>query len=302
LVVGIAICSHGVLFIHKGFDTIDHILNQFLFGSSESSSVRDIEDTIFGLRVLSVDTSDLNIVLSGDSFESSIVSHQFWKFDVYGSSQGSTEVGWAGSDVTKMIIVGEFANSLNMSGTSAESLENGCDVGIILHGDDSQLILLINPDKESLGSIVENTSSIWPVSIEVASGKESISLFEEEMIVDELLLDILLHTGQWIEGSCEVTIEGLASLDDLFHDLISLIVGDTWTKRIASEVSSYSDSCGLDHGQFLLGEFSVFKSLGRHIRLVLGIWSMPVIVLDNFIEKLVELGVSIMRSSVDTDA
>merc|ERR1712048_144754 len=186
-----------------------------------------------------------------------------------------------------------------MSGTPAESLENHGDVGIVLHGDDSQLILFIDPDEEGLILVVENTSSIWPVSVEVASSKESISLFEEEMIVDELLLDGLGHTGQWVEGSCEVTLEGVASRDDLVHDLISLLVGDTWAKRIVSEVSSDSDSCGLDHAQFLLGELSVFESFGGHVRLVLVIWTMSVIVLDDFIEKLVELGVSVMRSSVD---
>ena len=75
-----------------------------------------------------------------------------------------------------MVIAGEFADGFNMSGTSAESLENSSDVGIVLHGDDSKLILLVNPDEESLGIVVENTSAIWPVSVEVASGKESISL------------------------------------------------------------------------------------------------------------------------------
>jgi len=45
-----------------------------------------------------------------------------------------------------------------------------------LHGDDSKLILLIDPHEEGLGIIMEDTSSVWPVSVEVASSKESISL------------------------------------------------------------------------------------------------------------------------------
>ena len=128
------------------------------------------------------------------------------------------------------------------------------------------------------------------------------NLLEEEMIVDELLLDCLGHTGQWVEGTGKITLEGVASSDDLVHDLISLLVGDTWAKRIASEVSSYSDSCGLDHGQFLLAEVSILESISSHVRLVLGIWAVAVIVEDNLIEKLVELGVSIVRSSIDTDS
>ena len=88
-------CSHGVLLIHKGFDTIDHVLDKLFLRFSKSSSVRDIEDTIVGLGMLSMDTSDLDFVLGGDSVESFFISHQFWKLDMHRGSHGSTEVGWA---------------------------------------------------------------------------------------------------------------------------------------------------------------------------------------------------------------
>jgi hypothetical protein len=49
------------------------------------------------------------------------------------------------------------------------------------------LILFVDPDKERLGSVMENSSSRWPVSVQIASFKESISLLEKEMVVNELL-------------------------------------------------------------------------------------------------------------------
>ena len=52
-----------------------------------------------------------------------------------------------------------------------------------MHGDNSELILLIDPDEESLGIIMENTSSAWPVSVKVASSEESVSLLEKEVIL-----------------------------------------------------------------------------------------------------------------------
>ena len=67
-----------------------------------------------------------------------------------------------------MIIVSKLANSFNVRSGSAESLENSCDVRTILHGNDSELILFINPDEEGFVIIVEDTSSLWPVSVEVA--------------------------------------------------------------------------------------------------------------------------------------
>lgn len=49
-----------------------------------------------------------------------------------------------------MFVMSKVTDSLNVIGSSAESLENGLDVGSILHGNDSQLIFLVNPDEESL--------------------------------------------------------------------------------------------------------------------------------------------------------
>jgi len=61
---------------------------------------------------------------------------------------------------------------------SAESLEDSSNVSSLLHGDNSQLVLLVDPDQESLGVVVENTSSRWPVSVEIASLQESVTLLE----------------------------------------------------------------------------------------------------------------------------
>ena len=47
----------------------------------------------------------------------------------------------------------------------AQSVEDLDDTGILLHGDDSELILLVNPDEESLGIVVEDTSVLWPFSL-----------------------------------------------------------------------------------------------------------------------------------------
>ena len=169
-------CSQGLLLLHECLDTVDHVLDELLLGLTESSPVGDIEDTIIGLGVLTVDTSDLDFVLVGNSIESILVLHQLWKVDVDGGSHGGTEVGWARGDVTEMVIVGEFANSLDVFGGRAESGEHLSDVGTLLHRDNSELILLVDPDKESLGLIVENTSAGWPVPIETARLEESVSL------------------------------------------------------------------------------------------------------------------------------
>ena len=65
---------------------------------------------------------------------------------------------------------------LEMSNSSAKSIEDFEDSTILLHGDDSELIFFVDPDEESLGIVMEDTSTRWPVSVKVASSKESVSL------------------------------------------------------------------------------------------------------------------------------
>ena len=60
------VSSQGFFSSDHGFNTVVHVLDQFDLVSSESSQVGNIEDTIVGLGVLSVNTSDLNLVLVGD--------------------------------------------------------------------------------------------------------------------------------------------------------------------------------------------------------------------------------------------
>ena len=70
-----------------------------------------------------------------------------------------------------MVIVGELALFFDVSASSAESIEDLSDTGTWLHGDDSQLILFVDPDEESLLVVMENTSSRWPVSVEISGSK-----------------------------------------------------------------------------------------------------------------------------------
>ena len=102
--------------------------------------------------------------------------------------------------------MGELAFCFNCSGTSTKSFEDLSDTSSLLHGDNSKLVLLIDPDKEGFRFIVEDTSSIWPVSVEIACLEESISLLEEEMVIDQLLLRRRVHTLEWVEGTGKISL------------------------------------------------------------------------------------------------
>jgi len=143
-------------------------LDEFDFVSTKSSQVGDIEDTVIGFGVLSMDTSDLDVIFISNGLMHFWVLHEFWEVDVNGSSKTGSEVSWAGRDVTEMGVVGELSFSFNEAGSGGKSLEKSSDIGSLLHGDNSKLIFFVNPDKESLVIVMEDSSSLWPVSLESA--------------------------------------------------------------------------------------------------------------------------------------
>lgn len=72
--------------------------------------------------------------------------------------------------------MGELSVLLDVSAGAGESVEDGVDVSTGLHGDDSELILFVNPHEEGLGIVVEDTSAFGPFAVKTASLQESVSL------------------------------------------------------------------------------------------------------------------------------
>lgn len=241
--------------------------------------------------MLTVDTSNLNIVLVSNGVELFLLFHELGEVDMHRSSEGGTKIGRARGDVSEMLILSELAILLDGLSGSAKSIEDFFDTSSFLHRDDSELIFLIDPDEERLGVVVENTTTGRPVSVEVASLKESISFLEEEVIIDELLLDGGVHTLERVESTLEISVEIGSSLNDGVHNLKSLCLGNTWTKRISSEIPADTDTSGVYHSSFIGGEISVLETLGGHISNVLISFLVTVIFFDNSIKKLFELSV-----------
>ena len=80
---------------HHSLDTVIHVLDEVLLGTAESTLVRDVEDAIAGVGVLTVLATDLNVELVSDTLESLHVLHEGGETDVDGGAHGSTEVGRA---------------------------------------------------------------------------------------------------------------------------------------------------------------------------------------------------------------
>ena len=148
----------------------------------------------------------------------------------------------------------KFSNFFNVSASSAKSIKNSFQISSILHGNNSQLIFFIDPHQESLVFVVEDTSTVRPVSVEPNSLEVSITLFEQEMILDELLSLGLSHVVEGVVSTSKVALETLESFNDFLLDFFSLIVSDSGAKGIPIEVSTNSDTSAFDHLGIVLGE------------------------------------------------
>ena len=145
-------------------------------------------------------------------------------------------------------------NAFNMGCGLGESGENGSDISTLLHRDDSQLVLLVDPDEEGLLIVVVDSSALRPVSVEVAGIKETISLLKEEVVGDKLLLLGRGHGAEGIESTGEFTSKSIACLNDFLLNLVSLLSSDGWAKGEFFQITANSDPRRLDHSGVLRRE------------------------------------------------
>lgn len=71
--------------------------------------------------------------------------------------------------------------------TPGKSLEDRSNICTRLHGDNSELIFFVHPNKEGLLGIVEDASAVGPISVQVACFKETITFFEKIVVGNELI-------------------------------------------------------------------------------------------------------------------
>ena len=118
------------------------------------------------------------------------------------------------------------------------------------------------------------------------------------MIIDELLSLGVTEGLEGVELAGEVTLELVASLNNLGHDGVALLVGDSRSESELSEVTANSDTGGLDEGSLFLGERRALKLVSLHVGDVAGGGGVAMVVLHNLVEEVAEGGVGVGRAGV----
>ena len=194
------------------------LLGNILTSQSKTSAVGNIVDSRAGVGVFSVDTTDLQLQAVTDALEVRL-GRDLRKLDVDRSTDSGSQVGWAESEPSEMFVTGEWNLGFDGLDTLDETFQDLSDVSAVLHGDDTEVIFFVDPDEESLGFVVVDTTSVGPVAAGVSGLEEAISFLEEEVVLNKLVLDILGHSLEWVVSAGELSIGELIedSLDLSFH-------------------------------------------------------------------------------------
>ena len=130
-----------------------------------------------------------------------------------------------------------------------------------------------------------NSSTLRPVSVESSCIQESVAFFEEEVVGDQLVLLRLCHGAERIERTSELSLELAASLNNFLLNLVSLLSRDSWTKRIAYQVTSYSNSSRLDHGCIRCRKWWTPKFGVVHVTFVAITLAMAMVLLNDLVHQ-----------------
>merc|ERR1712012_696476 len=191
--------------------TVDHLLDQLNLRVSEPVLVGDVVG-VSGLATrFTTGTTRLQVKLLATSLELvDAVLCPAGQVNVDGGPHASAQVGGAGVDVAEPLIQAEVLarlllhRVLDSLDALGKPLKDLLHIASHLHGDDTELVLLVHPDKESLLFVVEDTTTLRPVTLHTGNSKVPVARDEEEVVVDKLLTDLLIHTSKGVVLSSEV--------------------------------------------------------------------------------------------------
>jgi len=281
------------ILLPESVDGVNHDLDELNLGVSKTMLVGDVISVTSLTAGLSAGSTGLDgkLLASGLELVNGFLGPS-GKVIVDGGSHACSKIGWAGVDVS--VLLGEsvvlarlsldgISNSLDSTGKTSE---DSLDVSSLLHGDDTGLILLIDPHKEGLGVIVEDSTALGPVTLHTSNGQVSVSADEEEVVINELLSDSLIHTSEWVVLASKISIESLKGRGHHLLDVNSLLLGDSGGETESINITSNTDTGRVDwhSGLNVANNF-----LWVHVRGVLGISRDSVVVLDDGIEDLGEI-------------
>merc|ERR1719373_253712 len=220
-----------LLHLDEESDTVADELEELDLGVADTVSVGHVVGAVGGGGVDTTGTTLLETEEVKDLVQLLLILGQVGELDVDAGTETSAQVRGAGQDVAEMLVphvrvAALLHQGLDLGQALAETLEDSLDVTTLLHGDDAEMVLLVDPDQEGLGIVVPDTTGIGPVAGHTGAGEEGRhGLVEEEVIVDQLILLGVGHLGKRVVLTLELTLEAGEGIDG------DLLDGTTLTTR-----------------------------------------------------------------------
>jgi len=281
------------ILLPEGVDGVDHDLDQLDLGVAETMLVGDVIGVTSLASRFSASSTRLHSELLASNLE--LVNTLFGpsrKVDMDGGSHASAQVGGTRVDESVLLRVGVVFAGLGLDGlldgldTTGEAAEDSLDVSALLHGDDTGLVLLIDPEKEGLGVIVEDSTTLRPVTLHTSDSQVAVTRDEEEVIINELLADGLVHASERIVLASKISGQLGQSGGHHLLNVDSLLLGDSGRETESINITSNTDTGGVDGDS---GLDVADNLLGVHVGGVLGVSGDAVVVLDDGVEDLGEV-------------
>jgi len=292
------------IFLVQGVDTINHDLDQLDLRVSKTMLVGDVISASSLATGFSTGSTGLDSELFTASLE--LVNRFLGPAREVNMDRGthtSSKVGRAGVDIAILLreskVLATFgldrvSNSLD---TTSKTSKDSLDISSLLHGDDSHLVLLVDPEKEGLGSVVEDSTALRPVTLHTSNGKVTVSTDEEEVIINKLLTDSLIHTSERVVVASEIIGELAKSAAHQLLNVDTLLLGDSGGKTESINAATNTNTGRVNWDSLV----DISSDLGGiHVRGVLSIGADSMVVLDDGIEDLREIFVAVPVTSIDT--
>jgi len=223
--------------------------------------------------------------------------------DVHRGAHASSQVGGARVQVSVLGVEHELLARLGLNRVSdgvdstSKTLKDSLDIPTLLHGDDPKLILLVDPDQEALGLIVEDSTALGPLPLHAGGDQVLVSGDKKEVVINQLLANGLLHALEGVVVSLQVSAQlGESGLHQSLNSK-PLLLGDSGGKTKAVDATAHTNTGGLDRG---IG-VDVSLDLGDiHVGSMLEVSLESMVLKDDGLEDSLEVLVGVSISGVDS--
>ena len=287
----------------ESVDSVDHGLHKLHLGVTQAMLVGDVvSDASLATRL-----SPRATRLEGQLLATLLQCRQAFlrparKVDVDRGTHASAQVGGARVQVAipgvkQELLPGlspdRIAHSLD---ATSQPVKDSLDIASLLHGDDAELVLLIDPDKEGLSIVVIDAPAFRPVTLHASSNQVLVPRHEQEVVIYQLLASSLFHSKKWIVLSRKVSLQFAKSTLHQSFDLQALILGDARGQPETVNAAPHADTGGLDR---CFGIDVAIDLANVHVRSVLEPLVQSVVLQNEGVKDILEVGVGVGVASVD---